>query len=482
MSSSAARLKDYLTGVADVPDIAIRGIAIDSREVRAGDLFVALAGTIADGHAFIGDAVAAGAVAVLAERPVDSCGVPLMFASDARIHAGRIAASLAGDPSADLGCVAVTGTNGKTSVACFVAYLLNAVGEPAGYGGTLGWSFGDHTCGGGLTTEDAVMVQQRLAKLRELGAKWAAMEVSSHALAQDRVSAVRFDIAAFTNLTRDHLDYHGDMTAYAAAKHKLFRFPSLAGGVVNLDDPMGRELYVSRAAALELLGVGRAADAEMRFSAVRFDNTGTAAVLDTPWGRHELHVPVFGEFSFHNVLVALGVCCLAGHSLDELLDAAATLTAPPGRMQFVDLPGRAAVVIDYAHTPDALEKALAAARAHCTGPLVCVFGCGGNRDAGKRPLMAEAVERGADIAIVTNDNPRDESPKAIADAILTAFSETMDVRIELDRAKAIEDAVALAGETGMVLITGKGHETYQEISGQRIPYSDLDAVQRLAER
>jgi UDP-N-acetylmuramoyl-L-alanyl-D-glutamate--2,6-diaminopimelate ligase len=477
----ATSFRDCLPGIPDVPDVLISGIALDSRKVQRGDLFVALAGATADGHDFVDAAIAQGAVAILAERPVRTSGVPVVLTADARRRAGRIAARLAGDPSVELGCIGITGTNGKTSVAYFVAQLLSAVGEPAGYGGTLGWGFGDRLCVGGLTTEDAVTVQRRLAWLAAEGARWVALEVSSHALAQDRIEAVNLDIAVFTNLTRDHLDYHGDMASYSTAKRKLFEFESLSRAVVNLDDPLGAELHRSKSAALELLGVGRAPEADIRIGELRFDTGGVRGSLDTPWGRHEVEVPVYGDFAFHNFAMALAVSCLAGASIDRLLTAAATLRSPPGRMEFVRRPERPVVIVDYAHTPDALQHALVAARAHGAGRLVCVFGCGGDRDPGKRTLMAEAVERCADVAVVTNDNPRSEQPEAIAEAVCRGFSGAVPVEIDLDREHAIEVAVDLAGPMGMVLVAGKGHELYQEIAGERRPYSDIDAVRRVLE-
>lgn len=481
IGAGVTSLADCLPGIPNPPDILISGIALDSRKVQRGELFVACAGAAADGHDFVDKAIARGAVAILSERPVRTRGVPVVVTPDARRRAGRIAARLAGDPSVELGCIGITGTNGKTSVAYFIAQLLSAVGEPAGYAGTLGWGFRDRLCGGGLTTEDAVTVQRRLARLASEGARWVALEASSHALDQDRIEAVNFDIAVFTNLTHDHLDYHGDMASYAAAKRKLFEFESLSRGVVNLDDPLGVELYRSKSVALELLGVGHAPEADIRFGELLFDMEGTRGNLETPWGRHEVQVPVYGDFAFHNFATALAVSCLAGADIDRLLAAATTLRSPPGRMEFIRVSERPVVVVDFAHTPDALQQALAAVRAHGEGRLVCVFGCGGDRDPGKRILMAEAVEGCADVAVVTNDNPRSERPEDIAEAICRGFSGAIPVEVELDRERAIAAAVDLAGPMGVVLVAGKGHESYQEIAGERRPYSDIDAVRRVLE-
>jgi UDP-N-acetylmuramoyl-L-alanyl-D-glutamate--2,6-diaminopimelate ligase len=476
-------LDDAVNGVvaAGVGDPWINGVATDSRKVRAGDLFVATRGAAHDGHEFVAAAIAAGAVALLVERPVEAAAVPTIRVSDTRRAAGRIAARFFDYPSRQLGCIGVTGTNGKTSVSHFIAALLDATGRPAGYGGTLGWGFRDRQCGSDLTTEDAVTTQRRLADLVSAGAEWVAMEVSSHALDQDRVADVDYDIAVFTNLTRDHLDYHGTMERYAEAKRRLFAWTTLQGGVVNWDDPQGRIIYGERRARYNLLRFGANAGADLSWSGLRFDDAGISGLLTTPWGRRAFRVPLFGEFAVANFAAAAAAACLAGATLDEVIAAGARLTAPPGRMQFMRgaSAGKALVVIDYAHTPDALAKALAGLRRHCRGRLICVFGCGGDRDRGKRPLMAQAVEGQADRAWITTDNPRSEAPELISAEIVAGFRGRIPVEVELDRAIAIERAVATAGPDDVVLVAGKGHESYQEIAGRRLPFRDADVVQRV---
>ncbi len=487
MSAEARRkrlsecLRDDVAGasIAADRDVWVTGIATDSRRVRSGDLFIATRGAVNDGHDFIDAAVAKGAVAVLAERDIASAEAVTIKIRDTRRAAGRIAARFFDHPSRNLGCIGVTGTNGKTSVTQFAATLLSAAGKPAGYGGTLGWSFGGKHCPADLTTEDAVTVQRRLADLVASGAEWVAMETSSHALDQDRVADVAYDVAVFTNLTRDHLDYHGTMERYAAAKRRLFDWPTLQGGVVNWDDPQGRIIYRDRGTAMNLLRFGSTPDADLAWSDLLFTEAGIEGTLATPWGHRVFQLPLFGEFNVANFAAATAAACLAGASINDVIHACRQLTAPPGRMQFVRSPGHPLVVIDFAHTPDALVKVLAGVKRHTAGRVVCVFGCGGDRDRGKRPLMARAAEAGADRVWVTSDNPRSEDPAAIAYEIAAGFQGRVAVEVELDRAVAIRNAVASATPGDVVVIAGKGHEPYQEIAGVRHSFSDLDVVQRV---
>jgi UDP-N-acetylmuramoyl-L-alanyl-D-glutamate--2,6-diaminopimelate ligase len=468
-------------------DPAITGLALDSREVQPGFLFVALKGDSADGHDYIEHALQRGARAVLTERPWRANGAraerPVVVRlPNARARVGHIAAHFYEHPSRDLGCIGVTGTNGKSSVAWYLAGLLSACGKPAAYGGTLGWVFRDHRRDTLLTTEDAITVQHRLSELRAAGAEWVAMEVSSHALAQQRVDAVEFDIAVLTNLSRDHLDYHGTMERYAAAKRRLFEFSSLSGVVVNVDDVLGVEIAAQRRRAVPLLGFGAGARADVRWEALRFHTAGVAGTVHSPWGVHEFELPLYGDFSVANVVAASCAVALAGGSFAQSLEAARSIAPAPGRMQFVRRPGRAAVVIDYAHTPDALVKAAAALQRHAPGRLICVFGCGGDRDRGKRPLMGAAAEQQADVVWVTSDNPRSEPPEEIAAQIQIGFKGRVPVRVELDRERAIAGAIAEAGSGDIVLVAGKGHEDYQEIGGRRLPFSDVERVSAILDR
>ena len=461
------------------PDAWITGVAIDSRKVRPGDLFIATRGAANDGHDFIDAALASGAAAVLVEHDVAAVGTTVVKVTDARRAAGRIAARFFDHPSRSLGCIGVTGTNGKTSVTHFTAALLSACGLATGYGGTLGWGFAGRSCSTDLTTEDAVTVQCRLATLVANGADWVAMEASSHALDQGRVDDVDYDIAVFTNLTRDHLDYHATMERYAEAKRRLFDWPTLQGGVVNWDDPQGRIIHRNRHAAINLLRFGSTPDADLSWSELTFDDAGVAGTLMTPWGRRAFRLPLFGEFNVANFAAATGAACLAGAAIDDVIDAAARLTAPPGRMQFIRTPGKALVVIDFAHTPDALAKALTSLRRHAAGQVICVFGCGGDRDRGKRPLMARVVETAADRAWITSDNPRSEDPMDIAAEIAAGFQGRIVFDVELDRAAAIERTITHAHAIDVVLIAGKGHEAYQEVAGRRLPFRDSEIVQQV---
>jgi UDP-N-acetylmuramoyl-L-alanyl-D-glutamate--2,6-diaminopimelate ligase len=435
-----------------------------------------------DGHDHIEAAVARGAVAVMVDRDIVNSSATVVRVDDTRRTAGRVAARFYDHPSRELGCIGVTGTNGKTSVAHFTAALLNESGRPAGYGGTLGWGFAGRTSSSELTTEDAVTVQRRLADLLTAGAEWVAMEVSSHALDQGRIDDVAYDFAVFTNLTRDHLDYHGTMERYAAAKRRFFEWPTLQGGVVNWDDPQGRLIYQDRRSNLDVVRFGATPEADLYWSDLSFGIDGITGTLTTPWGRRAFKLSLFGEFNLANFAASAAAACLAGAAFDDVVDAAPRLTAPLGRMQFVRVPGRPVVVVDFAHTPDALTKVLDGLRKHTAGRLICVFGCGGDRDRGKRPLMARSVEAASDQAWVTNDNPRSEAPAAIADEIVAGFEGRIEFEVELDRARAIERAIAGAQPVDVVLIAGKGHESYQEIGGRRTPFNDVDVARSVLDR
>lgn len=478
MNARRLTLSELLGESTLVADPVITGITLDSRKVAPGDVFVACRGSVSDGHAFIGDAIARGAAAIVVDRVVGTLGVPCVTVADSRRTVAAMAARFYDDPSGAVKCVGVTGTNGKTSVAHYIGALLNGAGVPTGIGGTLGFRFGSMNCRAALTTEDAVSLQAKLAELRRLGARRAALEVSSHALDQHRADAVAFDIAVFTNLTRDHLDYHSTMDAYGAAKARLFQWPSLRHAIVNLDDAFGQRLATRCRAGVDVIGYGFAADAAVRISNVAFRASGIAARFTTPWGTANLNLPLYGEFSLSNVAAALGTAYAAGAPFDAIVSAAEQLTPAPGRLQFVRRPGRPVAVIDYAHTPDALTKVLSALRRHCAGRIRCVFGCGGDRDPGKRPLMAAAVEAGADSAVVTSDNPRSEDPARIAADICAGFSGRIPYTVELDRVRAIAAAMAAAEAGDVVLVAGKGHEDYQEVGGRRLPFDDFAVVQR----
>ncbi len=454
-------------------DTIVTGLAVDSRRVAPGDLFLARAGTLHDAHDHVPLAVASGAAAVCSERPVQA-DVPNVVLPDLRTRLGAIAARFHDDPSARLTCIGVTGTNGKTSI----AWLSAATLDDTGFVGTLGWGVPPHLCPTTLTTEDPVVLQGRLRRLLDGGLTRVAMEASSHALDQGRVADVRFDIAVFSNLTRDHLDYHGTMERYAKAKRKLFETASLSAAVINVDDPLGRDLV--RESAVKTVTYGTASEADVSWSDVAWRADGIEGRWRSPWGSAPFRLPLFGDFSVRNAAAALSAACLLGETIDDVVARMASAPAAPGRMERVGAPGPDAptVIVDYAHTPDALGAALVAARRHLTGTLTCVFGCGGDRDRGKRPLMAAAAEAGADTVLLTSDNPRGEGPAAIIEDTLQGFGRPGDVTVEIDRARAVGLAIERSGAGDVVLIAGKGHEDYQEVAGRRIPYSDVETARK----
>lgn len=459
-------------------DTVVTGLAVDSRRVAPGDLFLARTGAVHDAHEHVTEAVTRGAVAVCSERPVRTA-VPNVVLPELRTRLGAIAARFYDDPSASLTCIGVTGTNGKTSI----AWLCAATLEDTGFVGTLGWGRPPHLCPTALTTEDPVVLQRRLRGLLDRGLARVAMEASSHALDQGRVADVRFDIAVFSNLTRDHLDYHGTMEGYAKAKRKLFETASLSAAVVNVDDPVGRDL--ARESAVETVTYGAASDAAVSWSDLAWHPDGVEGRWRSPWGSARFRLPLFGDFSVRNAAATLSAGCVLGATFDDIVARMASATPAPGRMQRVGARGSGGptVIVDYAHTPDALDAALAAARRHLAGTLTCVFGCGGNRDRGKRPLMAAAAEAGADAVVLTSDNPRGEAPGAIVEDTLAGFDRPDAVTVEIDRVRAVRRAIGGGGPGDVVLIAGKGHEDYQEIAGRRIPYSDVETAQAaLADR
>ncbi len=468
-------LAELLPDVAGVPMLEVNGITDDSRAVAAGDVFVAVAGERSDGHAYAGDAVARGAVAVLAETPLTDPGAPVIVVPDLKRRRGPLAARVLDEPSAALHCVGVTGTNGKTSVAHFLANLVERLGHPCGYIGTIGWGRPAALQPAALTTASAIDTQKRLAALLADGCEWIAMEVSSHALDQERVAGVAFDTAVFTNLSRDHLDYHGDVASYAQAKARLFERADVA--VINSDDAFGAVLLERRRdAGAAAFGYGR--NAQVSWADLDFHRDGVRGVWNTPWGSAPFELPLVGEFSVANMTAVMAVLCVAGMPLETVAQAAAAVPAVPGRVEFFHGATRNAVV-DYAHTPDALEKVLDALKPHVTGRLIVLFGCGGDRDRGKRPQMAAVAEEHADVLWLTSDNPRSEDPVAILRDVRAGLSGRIEAHEEPDRRAAIGQALESAGVDDLVVVAGKGHEDYQEIGGRRLPFSDRDIVRAL---
>jgi UDP-N-acetylmuramyl-tripeptide synthetase len=457
-----------------------RRITSDSRRVEPGVAFAAYPGHATDGRRFVPDAIARGASAVLWDTR--------SFQWDASWHArhlgidhlqarlGHIADFIYGGPSRKLWMAGVTGTNGKTSCAQWIAQALDMCGRRAAVLGTLGNGLVGALAPASHTTPDACLLQALLAKWRRDGADSVAMEVSSHGLDQGRVNGAKFDVALFTNLTRDHLDYHKTMAAYGSAKAKLFSWPGLRTAVINADDAFGVSLIdAARKRGQRMLTYGFGA-ADIAATPVSLDAAGIVLDVATPWGRSTLRSPVVGAFNAQNLLGVLGVLLASDVPLASAVAALGRIAPPAGRMQRLGGGGKPLVVVDYAHTPDALLKVLTALRPAVPhgGELVCVFGCGGDRDPGKRPQMGAIAAAHADRIVVTSDNPRSEDPIEIANAVVRGVRDAGHRRwsIEADRHAAIAQAVGSAKASDIVLVAGKGHETYQESHGKRMPFSD----------
>ncbi|GHD64807.1 UDP-N-acetylmuramoyl-L-alanyl-D-glutamate--2,6-diaminopimelate ligase [Jeongeupia chitinilytica] len=467
-----------------------REVVADSRKVRPGDVFLAFQGEYADGRRYIDAAIAAGAGAVLWESDdTDGDGfvwqpqwtVPNLGVPQLRAQAGIVASHLLGHPSAAQTVVGITGTNGKTSIANWLGQAFTRLGFPTGVLGTLGNGVYPALESSTHTTLDPVALQHWLARFRDAGAAHVAMEVSSHGLAQARAHGVAFDIAVFTNLTRDHLDYHGTLEAYGAEKAKLFVWQGLKAAVINADDAFGRTLLATTTAPRVLSYGIDAGD----IRATRIEATLDGLVLDvvTPAGGATIRSSLVGRFNAYNLLACLGVLLAADVALVQAVAALEAIESAPGRMQRLGGVRQPLVVVDYAHTPDALDKALTTLREAmpARSRLYCVFGCGGDRDRGKRPLMGEIACRLADATVITSDNPRSEPPQQIIDDIVAGVagvdgSGLANYSIESDRTRAITATIDLAGAGDVVLIAGKGHETYQEIRGVRHHFDDVEVA------
>ncbi len=480
----AMLLAELLPDVAGVPaDLLVTGLVQDSRMVREGDAFVAIGPYIGapsglHGLGFVAQAKARGASAILFEPPPpaglaapdDAIAVPGL-----RARMGAMADQFHGAPSHAMTMVGVTGTSGKTSTVQLIAQALQLRGRRAGTVGTLGAGLYGQARATGFTTPLVLQTHELLADLRDAGAEAVAMEVSSHALDQGRVDAVHYDVAVFTNLTRDHLDYHGDMETYGAAKAKLFARPGLRAAVVNLDDAFGVRLLAQLPAQLHGIGTSARGDMQalVRAESVVLDAAGIAFDLVLGDARHAIRSPLLGRFNVDNLLAVAGVLHALGEDAADIAAVLPRLQPIPGRMNRLGGEnGLPLVVIDYSHKPDPLQQALQSLRGHLRGRMICVFGCGGERDRGKRPQMAKIAEDLAETVIVTDDNPRGEDGDAIVADIVAGFGRPQDAIVERDRRRAIERAIGDAGPDDIVLIAGKGHETYQEVAGVKHPFDD----------
>jgi UDP-N-acetylmuramoyl-L-alanyl-D-glutamate--2,6-diaminopimelate ligase len=513
MGTTARSLAELTAGIIDAPpNVLVTDVTIDSRAVAKGGLFLALRGGTHHGLKFAPQAIANGARAVLyepaeaaAERaPEFSSEIYFARVPDLSRHVGTIADRFFGEPSRVLKVAGVTGTNGKTTTAFLLAQALGYCGRPAAYSGTIGYGMPSALVESTHTTVDAVTMHRQLAEFRRAGAQYVCMEVSSHALHQGRVNGVRFDTAVFTNLTRDHLDYHGTMEQYGAAKALLFATPGLAARIINIDDEFGTTL-AARTSAARLIATTRkeyfGLSEFVRASRVRAESSGLVISIESSWGVSEVSVPLIGEFNIENTLSVLGALLAMGVPLTDAAHALARCRAPSGRMELFGGRGLTPLaIVDYAHTPDALNKALRAARMHCRGRLHVVFGCGGDRDAGKRPLMGTIAAELADDIVITDDNPRGEDPRRIVADIITGVrglgsgvgssstsssgiraigpivARATSVRVEHDRARAITSTLDAAAAGDAVVVAGKGHENYQIYGTERRPFSDQAVI------
>ena len=467
-------------------DTIVSGMQLDSRSVRPGDLFLALPGEQHDGRQFIEQAVASGAVAVLSEPSVagflEAVPVPLIEVPDLRFEAGALAARFYRNPSHSMQVTGITGTNGKTTTSRIIAQLTRALGKPCGVIGTLGAALEESIAAASNTTPDALSLQRQLAEWFEQDVLAVSMEVSSHALEQGRVNGVAFDTAIYTNLSHDHLDYHGSMDAYGRAKKRLFTVEGLRHAIINVDDPFGASIKTTVAANVQVLTYSASgASADVRVKNAEFHADGVRGDLHTPWGAAPFFSPFPGDFNVENFVAAVTALMLAGEDLRTVLDAATRLQPVPGRMQAIANTMSIQVIVDYAHTPQALEQVLNALRPHVPGSLITVFGCGGDRDKEKRQQMGRIACALSDRTVVTSDNPRSEDPLDIMHEIKSGCDG--DYLLQADRAKAIALAVGEAQAGDCVLIAGKGHESYQLIDGQRLYFSDeAHARDALAQR
>lgn len=466
--------------------VEVSGLCLDSRQVLPGDLFLACKGHTHDGREFVSGAVAAGAAAIALDctareqdavmRRFAGVAVPVFTVIDLSYRISTMAGRFYRDPSRKLVLAGVTGTNGKTTCTQLIGQLNQSLYSSGGVIGTLGASLSGDVVEAANTTPDAISLQAQLAQWQRRKIGHVALEVSSHALHQGRVNGLEFDVAVFTNLTRDHLDYHETMAAYGGAKSALFKSPGLRCAILNKDDKFSTTLREQIAAGVEVYtysATDRSADVSA--SDAKYHKRGVTAAIRTPWGDGLLSTPLLGQFNLSNTLAALACMCSGGAPLPTVLTALANLRPIPGRMESVENECGIQVIVDYAHTPDALEQVLAAIRMHSPQKLWCVFGCGGDRDRGKRSEMGSVASGAADVVVVTSDNPRTEDPNAVIADILLGCSG--DIKIEPDRGKAIRLAIGEAASGDTVVVAGKGHETYQIVGDRRLEFSDIAVAQ-----
>ncbi len=457
------------------PGVLVTDVTHDSRQAGPGVLFVAVRGARHDGHDFAATAVAAGSPALVVEHlmPVEA---PQIVVGDTRASMGAMASLVHGDPSHHLAVVGVTGTNGKTTVTHYIESIANGSGHAAGLVGTIETRIGDSVLPSVRTTPEATDFQRLLAEMRDRGAEVVATEVSSHALEMGRVAGTRFEVAAFTNLSQDHLDFHGNMEAYQRAKESLFREYEIGTAVINVVDPVGEDIAGWYPGRKTLIGPG--GDLFARNVHTSLDGTSFELVLEAEV--IPVRSPLIGEFNVENALVAAGCCLALGMSPEQVAAGLGDVAAVPGRFELVSVDTAVHVVVDYAHTPDGVRKAVDVARVVGKGRVIAVLGAGGDRDREKRPLMGAAAST-ADLAVITSDNPRSEDPDEIIDQVASGATGSGEVVLEADRRRAIEIAIGAAAEGDIVLILGKGHETGQEIGAHVHPFDDRLVARELLE-
>lgn len=491
--SQVITLSQLLKDVCDsefLPDVEVKGLALDSRQVEPGFVFVALEGHFEHGLAYAEAAISRGAIAVLCDAQYDQYCQQILAKISARtvcvpikhlpIKLSQLANTFYDYPSEKLFVSGVTGTDGKTTVSHFIAQSMQSSESPAALIGTLGNGLINQLDKSAQTTPDMLSLQRMLAQYVDAGASSASMEVSSHGLDQNRVNGVSFDVAILTNLSRDHLDYHGDLESYKQAKKKLFTGDLSKALVLNADDELGQELYLQLAGdkSIWLYGMNKdkACKSEMYVYATQLEThrDGMKFMLHSSQGSAEITTGLIGDFNVYNMLACFCTLLQSGLNFNLAVKRLEKLKTVPGRMEIIGQPGKPVVVIDYAHTPEALSQVLKNIRKHTDGKVICVFGCGGDRDAGKRPIMAQVAEQNADLVILTSDNPRNEDPALIIDEVQQGISDQLKLIVEADRARAIQQAINMASADDLVLLAGKGHEDYQIIGNKKIPFSDRE--------
>ncbi len=489
-SQTLGQLLQGLVDVASQDDVEVTGITSDSRMVNTGDLFVAYENS--NVMAYMKSAINSGAYATVIESEklpdIPKYSIPVIALSQLRAQAGLIAARFFRHPTHDMNVIGVTGTNGKTTVSYLIAQASDIINPgKSGLIGTLGCGSFNNISKGPNTTPEPVVLQNTFATLDQNGIDLVAMEVSSHGLEQYRITGVEFDIAVFTNLSRDHLDFHQTMENYAASKRRLFSDYLIRKAVINLDDAFGRELIEEFQNKLELVGYTLKPDSQNKLPVVSANiisnnASGMTLEVNSPWGEGTLVSGLIGEFNASNLLASLSALCLSGIPFEEALSALSKCSNIPGRMESFRQEGKPAVIVDYAHTPDALQQALTVLQPQSSGKLICVFGCGGDRDQGKRAEMGGIAEAVADHIFLTNDNPRYESAEVIIEDIISGIKDHSHFTKELDRRNAIMMAIESASSNDVVLIAGKGDEDYQEIAGVRLPFSDRLIVEEILDQ